>query len=167
MMPGATTRYPPAASARNLETSAARIARSTQSRQGLEVTLHKTATSRRNTRSSTSLNAELRPTNNNRFNSHRKTRQSRHNHTRHDHAPTADHAHPPVNDPNRLLKPLRFFRKLLKGLRYVPRVIVTDKLRSYGAAHRLVMPSMEHRFSKYLNNRGENSTNPPGNANVP
>ena len=30
----------------------------------------------------------------------------------------------------------RFFRKLLKGLRYVPRVLVTDKLRSYGAARR-------------------------------
>jgi transposase-like protein len=30
----------------------------------------------------------------------------------------------------------RFFRKLSKGLRYVPRVTVTDKLRSYGAAHR-------------------------------
>jgi putative transposase len=28
----------------------------------------------------------------------------------------------------------RFFRKLLKGLRYSPRAIVTDKLRSYGAA---------------------------------
>ena len=31
----------------------------------------------------------------------------------------------------------RFFRKLLKGLRYVPRVLVTDKLASYGAAHRV------------------------------
>ncbi len=30
----------------------------------------------------------------------------------------------------------KFFRKLLKGLRYVPRVIVTDKLRSYAVAHR-------------------------------
>ena len=30
----------------------------------------------------------------------------------------------------------RFFKKLLKGLQYVPRVIVTDKLRSYGAAKR-------------------------------
>jgi putative transposase len=28
----------------------------------------------------------------------------------------------------------KFFRKLVKGLRYVPRVIITDKLRSYGAA---------------------------------
>jgi putative transposase len=51
----------------------------------------------------------------------------------------------------------RFFRKLLKDLQYVPRVIVTDKLRSYGAAHRQVMPSVEHRSSKYLNNRAENS----------
>ena len=50
-----------------------------------------------------------------------------------------------------------FFRKLLKGLEYVPRVIVTDKLRSYGAAHRQVMPSVEHRSAKYLNNRAENS----------
>ena len=28
----------------------------------------------------------------------------------------------------------KFFRKLLKGLTYVPRVIITDKLKSYGAA---------------------------------
>jgi putative transposase len=54
----------------------------------------------------------------------------------------------------------RFFRKLLKDLEYVPRVIVTDKLRSYGAAHREVMPSVEHRSSKYLNNRAENSHQP-------
>jgi len=49
----------------------------------------------------------------------------------------------------------RFFR--LKGTEAVPRVIVTDRLRSYGAAHRQVMPSVEHRSSKYLNNRAENS----------
>jgi putative transposase len=54
----------------------------------------------------------------------------------------------------------KFFRKLLKGLTYVPRVVVTDKLRSYGAAHRQVMPSVEHRCSKYLNNRAENSHQP-------
>jgi putative transposase len=54
----------------------------------------------------------------------------------------------------------KFFRKLLKGLRYVPRVIVTDKLRSYGVAHREVMPSVEHRQSRYLNNRAENSHQP-------
>ena len=36
----------------------------------------------------------------------------------------------------------RFFRKLLKGLRYVPRVLVTDKLASYQVAHREVLPSV-------------------------
>ncbi len=50
--------------------------------------------------------------------------------------------------------------KLLTGLRYVPRVVVTDKLRSYGAAHREVLPSVEHRQSPYLNNRAENSHQP-------
>ena len=54
----------------------------------------------------------------------------------------------------------KFFRRLLKGLRYVPRVLVTDKLASYGVAHRVVMPSVEHRRSKYLNNRAENSHQP-------
>jgi putative transposase len=34
----------------------------------------------------------------------------------------------------------RFFRKLLKGLQYVPRVIVTDKLKSYAAAKRAILP---------------------------
>jgi putative transposase len=54
----------------------------------------------------------------------------------------------------------RFFRKLLKGLEYVPRVLVTDKLASYGVAHRRLMPGVEHRRSKYLNNRAENSHQP-------
>jgi putative transposase len=54
----------------------------------------------------------------------------------------------------------RFFRKLLKGLRYVPRVLVTDKLASYQVAHREVLPSVTHRRSKYLNNRAENSHQP-------
>jgi putative transposase len=44
----------------------------------------------------------------------------------------------------------RFFRKLLKGLRYVPRVLITDKLASYPVAHRRLMRSVEHRRSKYL-----------------
>ncbi len=35
--------------------------------------------------------------------------------------------------------------------------MITDKLRSYGAAKREVMASGEHRQSKYLNNRAENS----------
>ena len=54
----------------------------------------------------------------------------------------------------------RFFRKLLKGLEYVPRVLVTDKLGSYRAARRRVLRSVEHRRSKYLNNRSENSHQP-------
>jgi putative transposase len=54
----------------------------------------------------------------------------------------------------------RFFKKLLKGLRYVPRVVVTDKLASYGAAKRDVLPGVEHRQSRYLNNRAEVSHQP-------
>jgi putative transposase len=54
----------------------------------------------------------------------------------------------------------RFFRKLLRGVRAVPRVLVTDKLASYGVAHRRLMRSVEHRRSKYLNDRAENSHQP-------
>ncbi|WP_406350966.1 IS6 family transposase [Streptomyces sp. NBC_01635] len=54
----------------------------------------------------------------------------------------------------------RFFRTLLKKTCSVPRAVVTDKLRSYGAAHREVMPSVEHRSHKGLNNRAENSHQP-------
>ncbi len=54
----------------------------------------------------------------------------------------------------------KFFRKLLKKLRYVPRVIITDKLRSYGAAKAEVLPSIEHLQQKYKNNRAENSHRP-------
>ena len=54
----------------------------------------------------------------------------------------------------------RFFRKLLKGLTYVPRVIITDKLKSYGAAKRELLPGVEHRQHKGLNNRAENSHQP-------
>ena len=54
----------------------------------------------------------------------------------------------------------RFFKRLLKGLQYVPRVIVTNKLRSYGVAQRQLLPGVEHRQSRYLNNRAENSHRP-------
>jgi putative transposase len=54
----------------------------------------------------------------------------------------------------------RFFRKLLKGLRYVPRVMITDQLKSYGAAKREFLPRVEHRQHRYLNNRAENSHQP-------
>src|SRR4028119_1555498 len=55
---------------------------------------------------------------------------------------------------------LKFFRKLLKGCTYVPRVLISDKLASYGAAKREVLSSVEHRQSRYLNNRAENSHQP-------
>ncbi len=54
----------------------------------------------------------------------------------------------------------RLMRKLMKKLQCVPRVLITDKLKSYGVAHRELMPSVEHRQSKYLNNRAENSHQP-------
>jgi putative transposase len=54
----------------------------------------------------------------------------------------------------------RFFRKLLKTTASVPRVVITDKLGSYGAALREVMPSVEHRCHKGLNNQAENSHQP-------
>jgi len=55
---------------------------------------------------------------------------------------------------------VKFLRKLLKGLHYVPRVLITDKLASYGAAKDAVLPSVEHRRHKGLNNRAENSHQP-------
>src|SRR5450432_2064399 len=54
----------------------------------------------------------------------------------------------------------KFFRKLLKGLRYVPTLIITDKLRSYSAAKSEVLPSVEHCQDKWQNNRAENSHQP-------
>jgi len=54
----------------------------------------------------------------------------------------------------------KFFRQLLKGLRYVPRLIVTDKLRSYSASKAELLPSVEHCQQKYQNNRAENSHQP-------
>ncbi|CAL9331844.1 IS6 family transposase ISRH1 [Streptomyces sp. enrichment culture] len=54
----------------------------------------------------------------------------------------------------------RFFRRLLKGTGAVPRVVVTGQFRSCRAAHREVMPWVEHRSHKGLNNRAENSHQP-------
>jgi putative transposase len=55
---------------------------------------------------------------------------------------------------------LRFFRKLLDATGRTPRVIVTDKLRSYAAAKQRILPEVEHRQTRYLNNRAENSHQP-------
>src|SRR5919107_1503731 len=54
----------------------------------------------------------------------------------------------------------RLLRKLLKRQCRAPRVMITDKLGSYGAAKREIMPGVEHRQHKGLNNRAENSHQP-------
>ena len=49
----------------------------------------------------------------------------------------------------------RFFRKGLNGQGKPPWQLITDKLRSYAAAHREVFPSVDHRTGQYENNRAE------------
>jgi putative transposase len=55
----------------------------------------------------------------------------------------------------------RFFKKLLRSHGSEPRKIVTDKLRSYGVAHRELMPDVIHDNSQYANNRAEQSQSLP------
>jgi putative transposase len=52
------------------------------------------------------------------------------------------------------------FHKSLKGLTYVPQVLITATLATYGAAKREVWPSVEHRQQRSLNHRAENSHQP-------
>ena len=54
----------------------------------------------------------------------------------------------------------RLMYKLLKKQGFAPRVLVTDKLRSYGAANKVMGLTFEHRQHKGLNNRAENSHQP-------
>ena len=54
----------------------------------------------------------------------------------------------------------RFFRRLLQGQGAEPRRLITDKLRSYSAAHRTVMPAVLHSTARYENNRAELSHQP-------
>jgi putative transposase len=54
----------------------------------------------------------------------------------------------------------RLLRKLLKKQMRPPRVLITDKLASYPAAKKELMPGVEHRRHKGLNNRAENSHQP-------
>jgi putative transposase len=49
----------------------------------------------------------------------------------------------------------RFFRRLLRSHGEEPRKIVTDKLCSYGVAHRELIPEMIHSTEQYENNRAE------------
>jgi putative transposase len=53
-----------------------------------------------------------------------------------------------------------FFKKLLNGLQYVPRVIITDQLKRDAAAKGEVMPGVEHRQHRSLKNRCEHSHRP-------
>jgi putative transposase len=54
----------------------------------------------------------------------------------------------------------RFLKRVLEGLQYRPKRIVTDGLRSYGVARREVLPDVRHRTSRHLDNRAENSHRP-------
>jgi putative transposase len=54
----------------------------------------------------------------------------------------------------------RFFKRIVKKHQGEPRKIVTDKLRSYGVAHRELMPATIHSTEKYANNRAELSHQP-------
>ena len=54
----------------------------------------------------------------------------------------------------------RFFKRLLRVHKGEPRKIVTDKLRSYGVAHRELIPETIHDTSQYANNRAELSHEP-------
>jgi len=51
----------------------------------------------------------------------------------------------------------RFFKRLMRSYGSEPRNIVTDKLRSYGVAHRELMPDVIHNTARYANNRAEQS----------
>jgi len=54
----------------------------------------------------------------------------------------------------------RFFKRLIRNHGSEPRKIVTDKLRSYGVAHRELIPESIHDTSQYANNRAELSHQP-------
>ena len=51
----------------------------------------------------------------------------------------------------------RFFKRLLRSHGSEPRKIVTDKLRSYGVAHRELIPETIHCTEQYVNDRAEQS----------
>ena len=54
----------------------------------------------------------------------------------------------------------RFFKRFLNNCRNEPRKIITDKLKSYGVAHRELVPDTIHDTSQYANNRAELSHQP-------
>ncbi len=65
-----------------------------------------------------------------------------------------------VQDRRNAMAARRLFKRLLAGMKYKPRKIITDGLRSYGVVHRDLLPNVRHRTSRYLNNRAENSHRP-------
>ena len=54
----------------------------------------------------------------------------------------------------------RFCKRLLTGLKYKPKRLVANGLRSYGVAHRDILLDVKHRTRRYLNNSAENSHRP-------
>jgi AAA ATPase domain len=60
----------------------------------------------------------------------------------------------------RLLLLVNYRPEYQKGFRYIPPVIVTDRLNSYGAAKRQILPGLEHRQHRYRNDRADNSHQP-------
>jgi hypothetical protein len=54
----------------------------------------------------------------------------------------------------------RFFKRLLAGLKYKPRRLLTDGLKSHGMAQRELLPEVRHRSSRYHDNRAGNSHRP-------
>ncbi|WP_408895498.1 DDE-type integrase/transposase/recombinase [Rhodovastum atsumiense] len=56
--------------------------------------------------------------------------------------------------------PAASFRPEAANLTMPPKRLITDGLRSYGVAHREILPEVKHRSSRYLNNRAENSYRP-------
>ena len=66
----------------------------------------------------------------------------------------------PMQRPRNKVAAKKFCRKLLKSTGNAPRVIVTDKMRIYGAAKKELISTVEHRQHRGLNNRAENSHRP-------
>jgi putative transposase len=61
----------------------------------------------------------------------------------------------------------RFFTRLLRSNGGEPRKIVTDKFRSYGVAHRELIPNVIHNTAQYANNRAEQSYEPSATVEAP
>lgn len=54
----------------------------------------------------------------------------------------------------------KILKKLMKKQGFAPHIMVTDKLKSYAAAKKEILPTVEHRQHKGLNNHAKNSHQP-------